>query len=394
MNRIIKGKQSLLFENAPYIVSAASVTGSKEAAGPLGKLFDMTSEDDLFGAQTWEEAESTMQREACVLALGKAHVKADEIRYLFGGDLLRQGIATSMGVEALQIPMFGLYGACSTSGEALALAGMSAAAGYGKYMLAVTSSHFGSAEKEFRFPLGYANQRPLSAHWTVTGSGAFLVRAAESAETPVSDTPASAVSEASTLASDTPASAAPGPRTAVLAAPADAPAEDDVSTTHISHVRIAGVTVGRIVDYGLKDSQNMGACMAPAAMDTIIQNFEDFGRSEQDYDRIITGDLGYVGQSILFDLVRGKGYDIRKKHLDCGMTIFDQETQDTHAGGSGCGCAAVTLASFIIPKIEKGEWKRVLFVPTGALMSTVSFNEGASVPGIAHGIVLEHWPHT
>ena len=379
MNRIIKGKQSLLFENAPYIVSAASVTGSKEAAGPLGKLFDMTSEDDLFGAQTWEEAESTMQREACVLALGKAHVKADEIRYLFGGDLLRQGIATSMGVEALQIPMFGLYGACSTSGEALALAGMSAAAGYGKYMLAVTSSHFGSAEKEFRFPLGYANQRPLSAHWTVTGSGAFLVRAAEPAET---------------LVSDTPASAAPGPRTAVPAAPADAPAEDDVSTTHISHVRIAGVTVGRIVDYGLKDSQNMGACMAPAAMDTIIQNFEDFGRSEQDYDRIITGDLGYVGQSILFDLVRGKGYDIRKKHLDCGMTIFDQETQDTHAGGSGCGCAAVTLASFIIPKIEKGEWKRVLFVPTGALMSTVSFNEGASVPGIAHGIVLEHWSQT
>ncbi len=382
MNRIIKGKQSLLFENAPYIVSAASVTGSKEAAGPLGKLFDMTNEDDLFGAQTWEEAESTMQKEACVLALGKAHVKADEIRYLFGGDLLRQGIATSMGVEALQIPMFGLYGACSTSGEALALAGMSAAAGYGKYMLAVTSSHFGSAEKEFRFPLGYANQRPLSAHWTVTGSGAFLVRAADATTpgTSTADIPTADIPTASIPAADLPeASAAPL-------------AEDDISTTHVSHVRIAGVTVGKIVDYGLKDSQNMGACMAPAAMDTIVQNFEDFGRSEQDYDRIITGDLGYVGQSILFDLVRGKGYDIRKKHLDCGMTIYDQETQDTHAGGSGCGCAAVTLASFIIPKIEKGEWKRVLFVPTGALMSTVSFNEGASVPGIAHGIVLEHWP--
>lgn len=377
MNRIIKGKQSLLFENAPYIVSAASVTGSKEAAGPLGKLFDMTSEDDLFGAQTWEEAESTMQKEACVLALGKAHVKADEIRYLFGGDLLRQGIATSMGVETLQIPMFGLYGACSTSGEALALAGMSAAAGYGEYMLAVTSSHFGSAEKEFRFPLGYANQRPLSAHWTVTGSGAFLVRAADAA---APGAPTADILTASIPAADLPE------------APSAAPAEDDISTTHVSHVRIAGVTVGKIVDYGLKDSQNMGACMAPAAMDTIVQNFEDFGRSEQDYDRIITGDLGYVGQSILFDLVRGKGYDIRKKHLDCGMTIYDQETQDTHAGGSGCGCAAVTLASFIIPKIEKGEWKRVLFVPTGALMSTVSFNEGASVPGIAHGIVLEHWP--
>ena len=383
MNRIIKGKQSLLFENAPYIVSAASVTGSKEAAGPLGKLFDMTSEDELFGAQTWEEAESTMQKEACVLALGKAHVKADEIRYLFGGDLLRQGIATSMGVEALQIPMFGLYGACSTSGEALALAGMSAAAGYGKYMLAVTSSHFGSAEKEFRFPLGYANQRPLSAHWTVTGSGAFLVRAdAAAPDAPTADIPTADIPTASIPAADLPE------------APSAAPAEDDISTTHVSHVRIAGVTIGKIVDYGLKDSQNMGACMAPAAMDTIVQNFEDFGRSEQDYDRIITGDLGYVGQSILFDLVRGKGYDIRKKHLDCGMTIYDQEKQDTHAGGSGCGCAAVTLASFIIPKIEKGEWKRVLFVPTGALMSTVSFNEGASVPGIAHGIVLEHWPHT
>ena len=355
MDQIVKGSQSLIFANAPYLISAASVTGSKEAEGPLGKLFDMTSEDDLFGAQTWEEAESTMQKEACVLALGKAHVAAEDVRYLFGGDLLRQGIATSMGVEGLQIPIFGLYGACSTSGEALALAAMSAAAGYGEYMLAVTSSHFGSAEKEFRFPLGYASQRPLSAHWTVTGSGAFLVR---SAEKPAGNK------------------------------------QDKYENSQVrqekSHVCIAGVTVGKIVDYGLKDSQNMGACMAPAAMDTIVRNFEDMGRSEQDYDRIITGDLGYVGQSILFDLVRGKGYDIRERHLDCGMTIFDRQTQDTHAGGSGCGCAAVTLASFVLPKIEKGEWKRVLFVPTGALMSTVSFNEGASVPGIAHGIVLEH----
>ena len=181
-------------------------------------------------------------------------------------------------------------------------------------MLAVTSSHFGSAEKEFRFPLGYASQRPLSAHWTVTGSGAFLVRAAE---------PDEGTKEKRGQADDADTS--------------ECAAETDVSTSHISHVRIAGVTVGKIVDYGLKDSQNMGACMAPAAMDTIVQNFIDMGRTEQDYDRIITGDLGYVGQSILFDLVRGKGFDIRKRHLDCGMTIFDQETQDTHAGGSGCG---------------------------------------------------------
>ena len=368
--RITQGKQSLLFCDAPYIVSAASVAGSKEAEGPLGKLFDITNEDDLFGAQTWEEAESTMQKEACVLALGKAGVEAEDIRYLFGGDLLRQGIATSMGVEGLQIPMFGLYGACSTSGEALALAAMSAAAGYGKYMLAVTSSHFGSAEKEFRFPLGYANQRPLSAHWTVTGSGAFLVAAADT------ELPRRAAGD--TVKEETAPHGAEGCTEKEKAAP------------RMSHVRIAGVTVGKIVDYGLKDSQNMGACMAPAAMDTIVQNFEDTGRTEADYDRIITGDLGCIGQSILFDLVRGKGYDIRRKHLDCGMTVFDRERQDTHAGGSGCGCAAVTLASFILPRIESGEWKRVLFVPTGALLSTVSFNEGASVPGIAHGIILEH----
>ncbi len=331
-----KGLQSIAFKESPYLVSSASVAGKKEGEGPLGKMFDMVEKEDLFGENTWEEAESTMQKEACLLAMGKAHMEAKDVRYLFGGDLLRQGVATSMGVSELNIPLFGLFGACSTSGEALALASMSVAAGYGEYMLAVTSSHFGSAEKEFRFPLGYANQRPLSAQWTVTGSGAFLVG------------------------------------------------------TKRSHVRITGVTVGKIVDYGLKDSQNMGACMAPAACDTIIRNLEDFGRKAEDYNRIITGDLGYVGQSILFDLMRGKGYDIKKNHMDCGMTIFDQMTQDTHAGGSGCGCAATTLSAYILPKVERGEWKRVLFVPTGALMSTVSYNEGASVPGIAHGIVLEH----
>lgn len=333
---MIQGLQSIAFEKAPYIISSASVAGKKEGEGPLGSMFDMVGENDLFGEDSWEAAESTMQKEACMLALGKAHMEASEVRYLFGGDLLRQGVATSMGVEELQIPMFGLFGACSTSGEAIALASMSVAAGYGDSMLTVTSSHFGSAEKEFRFPLGYANQRPLSAHWTVTGSGAFLIG------------------------------------------------------TKRSHVRVTGITVGKIVDYGLKDSQNMGACMAPAACDTIIRHLEDFGRNPEDYNRIITGDLGYVGQSILFDLMRGKNVDIKKSHMDCGMTIYDQKTQDTHAGGSGCGCAAVTLSSYILPKLIRGEWKRVLFVPTGALMSTVSFNEGASVPGIAHGIVLEH----
>lgn len=334
---MIKGSQSIQFDKAPYIVSSGSVVGKKEADGPLGQLFDQMDEENLFGENTWEAAESKMQKEACLLALSKANIQAEKVRYLFGGDLLRQGIATSMGAaEALQIPMFGLFGACSTSGEALALSSMCVAAGYGDLILAVTSSHFGSAEKEFRFPLSYANQRPLSAQWTVTGSGAFLVG------------------------------------------------------TQKSHVRITGVTVGKIVDFGLKDSQNMGACMAPAACDTILQNLEDFERKESDYDRIFTGDLGYVGQSILFDLMRKQGKDIKPNHVDCGMIIYDQQTQDTNAGGSGCGCAAVTLSSYILPRIASGEWKRVLFVPTGALMSTVSFNEGESVPGIAHGIVLEH----
>ena len=333
---MLKGKQSILFDKAPYIMSTGNVVGKKEGEGPLGKQFDFIEEENLFGQDTWEEAESEMQKQACLLALEKARVPETEVRYIFGGDLLRQGIATSMGIEELHIPLFGLYGACSTSGEALALSSMSVAAGYGERVLAVTSSHFGSAEKEFRFPLAYANQRPLSSQWTVTGSGAFLVG------------------------------------------------------TEKSHIKVAGVTVGKIVDYGLKDSQNMGACMAPAACDTILQNLKDFGRKEKEYDKFFTGDLGYVGQSILFDLLEKEGVDIRENHMDCGMIIFDQKSQHTNAGGSGCGCAAVTLSAHILPKIQSGEWKRVLFVPTGALMSTVSFNEGQSVPGIAHGIVLEH----
>ena len=330
-----KGAQSIVFAEAPYIMSSASVVGKKESEGPLGELFDTFDETNLFGEETWELAEGVMQREACVRALYKANVTPEQVRYLFGGDLLRQGIATSMGAESLQIPLFGLFGACSTSGEALALAAMCVAAGYGERMLAVTSSHFGTAEKEFRFPLSYANQRPLSAQWTVTGSGAFLVGNKK------------------------------------------------------SNVKIAGLTIGKIVDYGLKDSQNMGACMAPAACSTIVQNLKDFGRKPEEYDQIITGDLGYIGQQILLDLLEKEGYQAGKNHKDCGILMYDQKTQDTHAGGSGCGCSASVLAGYILPKIACGDWKRVLFVPTGALMSKVSFYEGNSVPGIAQGVVLE-----
>lgn len=331
----IVGSQSIEFNTPPYIVSSANIAGCKEGEGPLGPCIDCLGDDDLFGETTWELAEGALQKHACEGALEKANLKPEDIRYLYGGDLLRQGIATSIGVGELQIPLFGLYGACSTSGEALGLCAMAVAGGYGDYMMAVTSSHFGSAEKEFRFPLAYANQRALSTQWTVTGSGAFIVG------------------------------------------------------TKKSKVKITGMTVGKIVDMGLKDPQNMGACMAPAAKDTIMTHLKDMKRTVQDYDHIITGDLGYIGSEILVELLQKEGMDIAKVHLDCGKLIFDKETQSTNAGGSGCGCAAVTLSSFILPKVESGEWKRILFVPTGALMSTISFNEGESVPGIAHGIVIE-----
>lgn len=330
------GKQSIEFQNAPYIISSASVVGPKEGEGPLGEWFDLVAPDAGLGENTWEEAESTMQKEALQTAIGKAQLMTQQVRYLFGGDLLAQLIATSFGNGDTQIPLFGLYGACSTCGESLALAAMAIAGGYADYAAALTSSHFGSAEKEFRFPQGYGNQRPLSATWTVTGSGAFLLSAKG------------------------------------------------------GHVKVTGVTPGKIVDMGIKDNMNMGACMAPAACDTIYQNFMDFNRQPHDYDKIITGDLGIVGQRIVIDLLREKGFDISQQHMDCGIEIYDAEKQDTHAGGSGCGCAAVVLAAMILPKLRKGTWKRVLFVPTGALLSKVSFNEGQTIPGIAHGIVLEH----
>ena len=330
------GQQSIEFQNAPHIISSASVVGPKEGEGPLGEWFDLVAPDAQLGEDTWEKAESTLQKEALQLAIGKAQLMTQQVRYLFGGDLLAQLIATSFGNGDAQIPLFGLYGACSTCGESLALAAMTVAAGYADYAAALTSSHFGSAEKEFRFPQGYGNQRPLSATWTVTGSGAFVL------------------------------------------APKG------------GHVKVAGVTPGKIVDMGVKDNMNMGACMAPAASDTIYQNFMDFNRQPGDYDKIITGDLGTVGQRIVIDLLKERGFDISQQHMDCGIEVYDSEKQDTHAGGSGCGCAAVVLAAMILPKIRKGIWKLVLFVPTGALLSKVSFNEGQTIPGIAHGVVLEH----
>ena len=365
MNQQI-GRRSLLFSEAPFIIGTASVVGTKEGEGPLAAEFDCVGEDDKFGQDTWEAAESSLQQEALTLALGKADRKPEDMRYLFAGDLLGQLIASSFGLKTFEIPLFGLYGACSTCGEALALSAMTVAAGYADYVAAVTSSHFASAEKQFRFPLEYANQRPVSATWTVTGAGAFIVAAADQAAMPAVKKTQQKGSELSLAKKEYP------------------------HKKGIPMARIAGVTTGRIVDYGVKDSMNMGAVMAPAAAELIAQNLVDFDRKPEDYDHIVTGDLGEVGHEILIDLLKERGVDISKVHEDCGMLIFDNEKQKTGSGGSGCGCAATTLSAHFLPRLASGEMKRILFVPTGALLSTVSFNEGQSIPGIAHGIVLEH----
>ncbi len=338
-----QGRYTVIFEKPPLIRSYAAVVGQKEAEGPLGGYFDTVCEDPMMGRDSWEEAEGELQYTAVSKALDKAFLRPEDVEYIFAGDLLGQTIASSFGLMELQIPHFGLYGACSTMGESLSLASMAIDGGFADRVAAVTSSHFASAEKQFRFPLGYGNQRSLAATWTVTGSGAVILENSK---------------ECSEQAAE-------------------------------KCVRIAAVTTGKIIDYGIKDSQNMGACMAPAAAFVISSHLKDMGRKAEDYDRIITGDLGTIGQKILFELMREEGFEIEGSHMDCGIEIFDHETQDTHAGGSGCGCSAVTLCSYIMNQMETGKWKRVLFVPTGALLSKISFNEGLSIPGIAHGVVLE-----
>lgn len=329
------GKASLRFEHPAFVASWASVAGKKEGQGPLADEIDVKEQDEMFGMENWEQAESAMQKQAADLALEKGNIHRREVRYLFAGDLLGQLIATSFGTVDLEIPLFGLYGACSTMGEALGLGAMCVNAGYADRVLTLASSHYATAEKQFRFPLGYGNQRAQSATWTVTGCGAVVLG------------------------------------------------------KNKTRVAVTGITTGKLVDMGSKDSMNMGAAMAPAAWNTICQNFEDFGVDASYYDRIITGDLGMVGQKALLDFMKSSGYDITGKHMDCGLEIYDRGEQDVHCGGSGCGCSAVTLCAHILPKLMRGEWSRVLFVPTGALLSTVSYNEGQSIPGIAHAVILE-----
>lgn len=333
------GRSSILFEKMVYVAGSGSIVGQMEAQGPLGDLFDEVSEDkeDMFGEDTWEKAESMLQQRAIEITLKKTGMTAQDMRYLFAGDLLGQSIASSFGVLPFQMPMFGLYGACSTCGESLSLGSMAVAADYAQHCICVTSSHYASAQKEFRFPLTYGGQRPLYASWTVTGSAGFVL-----------------------------------------------------SSVKKSKVVISGITTGKIVDFGIKDSFNMGCAMAPAACDTLISNLQDFDRKAEDYDVIVTGDLGEYGREALINLLRERKVEAADRLLDCGMLIYDANKQDVHAGGSGCGCSATVLSAYLLRQLENGIWKRILFMPTGALLNKTSFNEGQNIPGVAHGIVLEN----
>ncbi len=333
-------KQSIMFKNKPLIKSWASVAGKKESEGPLGAYFDVTTDDDMFSGKNWEQAESRMQTEAVKKAISKSGVGTNDIGGIVAGDLLGQLMATSFGISQLQFPFLGVFGACSTMGESIAVASMIVSAGFSDNVIAMTSSHFATAEKQFRFPLGYGNQRPLSATTTVTGSGAVVISS-----------------------------------------------KDDNSNE--TPIFIEGITIGKIEDYGVKDSNNMGAAMAPAAYSVIMANLKENEFVASDYDCIITGDLGVVGGKILNDMLLHSGVDITERYMDCGVEIYNLNSQDAHSGGSGCGCSAITLCGLILGRLRKGEWKKVLFVPTGALLSTVSLHEGNTIPAIAHAIILK-----
>ena len=332
-----QGIQSVKFEEPPIICAAASVVGQKEGDGPFGDVFDQIESDPKVGGDTWEDAEGRLQERAAELAIQKAGCGKEAIRYIVAGDLLGQLMASSFGLAGFDKPLFGVYGACSTMGESIGIGSMLVEGGFADYVLAMTSSHFASAEKQFRFQLGYANQRPKASTWTVTGSGAVVICKGDQKQ---------------------------------------------------GMAKITGITTGKIVDYGVKDTMNMGACMAPAAASVVAAHFKDFGTDPSEYDQIITGDLGMVGKDILIDILRSEGYDIADRYIDCGIEIYGRDAQ-AQAGGSGCGCSAVMLAGYVLKQLEIGEWKRVLFVPTGALLSVVSFNEGNSIPGIAHAVRLE-----
>ena len=334
MQELHRGRQSILFANLPSIRSNAAAVGKKEGEGPLRQYFDFIADDTKLQQSSWEKAESAFQKTALDTALQKGNLQYQELDALFAGDLLNQCISSSFAARETGIPFIGLYGACSTMAESLLLAAAAVNAGYARRAAALTSSHFASAERQYRFPLGYGGQRTPTAQWTVTGSGCCILDANGK-----------------------------GPF-------------------------IECATAGKIQDFGIKDANNMGAAMAPAAVDTLRQHFEDFGRKPSDYDLIVTGDLGKLGKKIVLEQLKQDGFDLEGRYNDCSVMIFDAERQDVHAGGSGCGCSASVLCGYLLQQMREGHLKRLLFCATGALLSPVSSWQGESIPGICHAISI------
>lgn len=334
----MKKGNTIYFENQPQISSFAAVCGSKEKEGIIGEFADITLSDDMYGESTFEKAECKMLSKAIFLAIDKSKLTERDIDVLFSGDLLNQIISASFAARDFKFPFLGVYSACSTMSESIMLAASMVNAGYVKRAVAATGSHFASAERQYRYPLEQGTTRPPQSQWTVTGAGGCVIRSQT----------------------------------------------DKVK----GGIKIVNATMGRVVDYGVTDVNNMGAAMAPAAQNTIIQHFIDTGTSPEDYDLILTGDLGALGSRILKDLCWEKGFDISEKHVDCGEIIY-KVIEDEFQGGSGAGCSAVVLNSYILSKMSAGLYKKVLFAATGALLSTVSSGQGESIPCISHAVQLE-----
>ena len=329
------GTQSILFRSRPVILSHAGVAGKKESEGPLAAEFDFTTTDNRLNQQSWEKAESKFQELALDCARRKLGEKYRDLDVLFAGDLLNQCIGSAFAIRDTKIPFLGLYGACSTMAESLILAAAAVDGGYAAQSAALTSSHFASAERQYRFPLGYGGQRTPTAQWTVTGAGCCILGKGE--RLPV----------------------------------------------------VEAATVGHIEDLGIKDANNMGAAMAPAAVSTLEAHFRDLHRTPADYDLIVTGDLGRLGKTIVEQQLAKDGFDVTKNYNDCGVMIFDCDRQDVHAGGSGCGCSASVLCGPLLSRMERGELRRLLFCGTGALLSPISAWQGESIPGICHAVSIK-----
>ena len=328
------GRRTIALGTPPSVLSFANIGGKFEAEGPLSGYFDELSQDSFFGEKTWEKAESAMQKKVVRRALDQARLKPGDIGYILAGDLLNQCIGSSFGLRELGIPFYGLYGACSTMGESLSLAAMLIDGGFAERTAAVTSSHFCTAERQYRMPVPYGSQRTPTAQWTATASGCTIL-----------------------------GREGPGP--------------------YITHV-----TCGKIVDKGISDPNNMGAAMAPAAYDTLSAFFRDTGTAPKDYDLIITGDLGELGHGIVRDFFSRDGVELGDRFQDCGLLLYDREGQDMHAGASGCGCSASVLNGYLLTEMRRGKWKKIVFAPTGALLSPTSSFQGESIPGICHAVCI------